>query len=211
VLIIDNYDSFTYNTVQLLGQLGAEATVVLNDRVSLAELDAFAPRGVLLSAGPGTPESAGITLQAIAHFAGRVPLLGVCLGHQAIACAFGGRLRRAERLLHGKACGIEHTGRGVFQGLPNPVAMARYNSLLVDPASVPPELEVTARSEYGEIMALRHVRYAIEGVQFHPESVLSACGANLLRNWLERLVPLPSARARAGAAPHGAPRAFGAA
>lgn len=187
IVIVDNYDSFTYNTVQLLGQLGVEARVVANDALTVAELASVGPRGVLLSAGPGVPESAGITLEVIRQFAGRVPLFGVCLGHQAIACAFGGRLRRAERLLHGKTSQITHDGAGVFEGLPNPVAMGRYNSLLVDEATLPGDLRVTARSEHREIMGLRHARWPIEGVQFHPESVLSTCGADLLRNWLARV------------------------
>ncbi|HTV21960.1 MAG TPA: aminodeoxychorismate/anthranilate synthase component II [Polyangiaceae bacterium] len=187
VLIVDNYDSFTYNTVQLLGSLGARCTVVLNDQLSATELEPLAPDGILLSAGPGTPLEAGITLDVIARFAGRVPLFGVCLGQQAIAHAFGGRVVNAARLMHGKTSRIEHDGSGLFRGLPLPVPMARYNSLLVDAASLPASLRVTARSETGEIMGLAHVTHAIEAVQFHPESALSQGGAQLMSNWLDRL------------------------
>jgi anthranilate synthase/aminodeoxychorismate synthase-like glutamine amidotransferase len=187
IVIVDNYDSFTYNTVQVLGQLGAGCRVVLNDQVSLGELESLQPRGILLSAGPGTPDEAGITLEVIRHFAGRVPLLGVCLGHQAIAQAFGARVVAGGRLMHGKTSRIEHDGTGLFLGLPQPASMARYNSLLVDPDSVPAELRVTARSSEGEIMALAHTELAVQGVQFHPESVLSESGSQLLANWLGQL------------------------
>jgi len=187
VVVVDNYDSFTYNTVQLLGSLGARCTVVLNDQMSAADLERLAPRGILLSAGPGTPLSAGITLDVIARFAGRVPLLGVCLGHQAIAHAFGGRVVNAARLMHGKTSRIEHGGAGLFRGLPQPAWMARYNSLLVDEASLPPSLRVTARSDENEVMALEHATHEIRAVQFHPESALSQGGAQLMSNWLERL------------------------
>jgi anthranilate synthase/aminodeoxychorismate synthase-like glutamine amidotransferase len=189
IIIIDNYDSFTYNTVQLLGELGVAASVLLNDRTTLAQIEALEPGGILLSAGPGTPEDAGITVDVIHHFAGHVPLFGVCLGHQAIAHAFGARVVRGGRLMHGKACRVEHDGRGIFQGLPNPAIMARYNSLLVEEASLPADLRVTARSSEGEVMALCHVRFPIQGVQFHPESVLSEGGKRLLANWIEQLVP----------------------
>jgi anthranilate synthase/aminodeoxychorismate synthase-like glutamine amidotransferase len=187
IVIVDNYDSFTYNTVQLLGELGAEALVVLNDRASVADVEGLRPRGILLSAGPGTPNDAGITLQVIKYFSARVPLLGVCLGHQAIAQAFGGRVVGGGRLMHGKTCPVEHDGEGLFQGLPQPAIMARYNSLLVEEASIPADLRVTARSDQGEVMGLRHVRLPIQGVQFHPESVLSESGARLLGNWLAQL------------------------
>jgi len=187
IVIIDNYDSFTYNTVQLLGQLGAACHVVLNDRVSTSDIAALRPRGILLSAGPGTPDDAGITLAAIAQFAGHIPILGVCLGHQAIAQAFGGRVVGGGRLMHGKTSQIEHDGGGLFRGLPRPAVMARYNSLLVDEASLPPTLRVTARSSEGEIMALAHAEWPVQGVQFHPESILSESGGRLLANWLEQL------------------------
>jgi len=187
VLIVDNYDSFTYNTVQLLEVLGARCEVRLNDRTSLPEIEQLAPHGLLLSAGPGTPDEAGITLAAIRHFAGRLPVLGVCLGHQAIAQAFGGRVVRAERLMHGKVCAVAHDGQGLFQGLPQPALMARYNSLLVDESSLPEVVRVTARSETGEVMAVAHAGWPLMGVQFHPESVLSQDGARLLDNWLAQL------------------------
>jgi len=187
VLIVDNYDSFTYNTVQLLEFLGARCEVRLNDRVSLPEIEQLDPQGLLLSAGPGTPDEAGITLAAIRHFAGRLPVLGVCLGHQAIAQAFGGRVVRAERLMHGKVCAVSHDGQGLFQGLPQPAHMARYNSLLVEESSLPDAVRVTARSETGEVMGLEHGTWPVTGVQFHPESVLSESGARLLGNWLTQL------------------------
>jgi anthranilate synthase/aminodeoxychorismate synthase-like glutamine amidotransferase len=187
VLIIDNYDSFTYNTVQLLGALGADCTVVHNDQVAATELALLAPDGILLSAGPGTPLDAGVTLDVIALYAGRIPLLGVCLGHQAIAHAFGGRVVSGGRLMHGKTCEVRHDGAGLFSGVPRPAIMARYNSLLVEEVSLPPCLRVTARSEHGEIMALSHERLALDGVQFHPESVLSRGGDRLFSNWLARL------------------------
>ena len=188
VIIVDNYDSFTYNTLHLLAQLGAGCRVLLNDAVTTADIEAYQPMGILLSAGPGTPDEAGITLEAIRHFAGRVPILGVCLGHQAIAQAFGGRVVGGGRMMHGKTCIVEHDGAGLFRGLPQPVNMARYNSLLVDEATIPPELRVTARSDLGEVMALEHRRLPIQGVQFHPESILSESGGKLLANWLERVV-----------------------
>jgi anthranilate synthase/aminodeoxychorismate synthase-like glutamine amidotransferase len=187
VVVVDNYDSFTYNTVQLLGSLGARCTVVLNDQVSAADLERLSPQGILLSAGPGTPLDAGITLDVILRFAGRVPLLGVCLGHQAIAHAFGGRVVNAARLMHGKTSRIVHAGAGLFRGLPQPARMARYNSLLVDEASLPASLRVTARSDENEVMALEHATHDIRAVQFHPESALSHGGAQLMSNWLERL------------------------
>jgi anthranilate synthase/aminodeoxychorismate synthase-like glutamine amidotransferase len=187
VLIIDNYDSFTYNTLHLLSVLGAQCTVLLNDRTSLEDIAARAPDGILLSAGPGVPAEAGITLDAIEHFAGSVPLLGVCLGHQAIACALGGRVVRATRMMHGKTCRVGHTGTGLFRGLPNPAVMARYNSLLVDEQTLPAVLAVTARSPEGEIMGFEHLGLSLQGVQFHPESVLSSGGDRLLRNWLQGL------------------------
>lgn len=187
VVIVDNYDSFTYNTVQLLGSLGARCTVVLNDAVPAAALEALAPDGILLSAGPGTPLDAGITLDVIRLYAGRIPLLGICLGHQAIAQAFGGRVLSGGRLMHGKTSLVEHTGSGLFEHVPRPALMARYNSLLVEEASLPASLRVTARSEHGEIMGLAHDRHAVEGVQFHPESALSRGGDRLYANWLDRL------------------------
>jgi anthranilate synthase/aminodeoxychorismate synthase-like glutamine amidotransferase len=187
VLIVDNYDSFTYNTAQLLGVLGAECSIVLNDQTTLSEIRNLAPHGILLSAGPGTPDDAGITLDVIRQFSGAIPLLGVCLGHQAIAQAFGGRVVGGGRLLHGKLSAVEHDGSGVFQSLPNPLHMARYNSLLVDELGFPDTLRVTARSEIGEVMGLSHRTLQVQGVQFHPESVLSVNGRQLLANWLLEL------------------------
>jgi para-aminobenzoate synthetase component II len=187
VLIVDNYDSFTYNTVQLLGSLGARCTVVYNDGPAALELEALGPDGILLSAGPGTPLDAGITLEVIARYAGRIPLLGVCLGHQAIAHAFGGRVVSGGRLMHGKTSLVSHDGAGLFEQVPRPAVMARYNSLLVEERSLPASLRVTARSEQGEIMGLAHERLPVEGVQFHPESALSRGGDRLFSNWLNRL------------------------
>jgi anthranilate synthase/aminodeoxychorismate synthase-like glutamine amidotransferase len=185
--VIDNYDSFTYNTVQLFGSLGARCHVVLNDRTSLAELEALEPQGVVLSPGPGTPDDAGITLEAIAYFAGKLPLLGICLGHQAIGQYFGARVVRAARPVHGKACAIEHDGLGVFRDIVSPTWGGRYNSLVLEASSLPRELLVSARSDEGEVMGLRHRELAIEGVQFHPESVLSEHGRLLYANWLSEL------------------------
>jgi para-aminobenzoate synthetase component II len=182
VLVVDNYDSFVFNLVQYLAQLGAECTVVRNDEVDLAGVTAY--DGVLLSPGPGRPERAGVCVELVRESAGLVPVLGVCLGHQAIAAAFGGVIERAPELLHGKTSEVEHDGSGVFAGLTSPFTATRYHSLAVRPDSVPPELEVTARTAGGVIMALRHRDLPIEGVQFHPESVLTQGGHRLLANWL---------------------------
>ena len=182
VLVVDNYDSFVFNLVQYLAQLGAEVDVRRNDEVGARDADAY--DGVLLSPGPGTPEKAGVCVEMVQHCAGRTPLLGVCLGHQAIAVAYGGSVDRAPELLHGKTSEVHHDGAGVLNGLPEPFTATRYHSLAVDPATVPDELEVTARTASGVIMALRHRDLGLEGVQFHPESVLTEGGHHLLANWL---------------------------
>ena len=184
LLMIDNYDSFTYNLVQYLGELGAEVRVVRNDEVSVSEAAALRPERVVISPGPCTPRQAGISLEAIKAFAGKVPLLGVCLGHQAIGAAFGGKIVHAQILMHGKTSPIEHAGAGVFAGLPSPFTATRYHSLAVERDSLPACLEVTAWTADGEIMGLRHRTMALEGVQFHPESILSEHGRQLLQNFL---------------------------
>ncbi|MGH0029677.1 MAG: anthranilate synthase component II [Myxococcota bacterium] len=186
VAMIDNYDSFTYNLVQYLSELGAAVEVVRNDAVSAEALLATRPDGVVISPGPGEPSDAGISLDVVlACAAGRVPLLGVCLGHQSIGQAFGGRIVRARQVMHGKVSKIEHDGEGVFRGLPSPLEATRYHSLVVDEASLPAELVVTARTPDREIMGARHRELPIEGVQFHPESIMTGEGKNLLRNFLE--------------------------
>ena len=182
VLVIDNYDSFVFNLVQYLGQLGAECDVRRNDEVGVESAEGYA--GVLLSPGPGTPEEAGVCVEMVRHCAGRVPVLGVCLGHQAIAVAYGGHVGRAPELLHGKTSLVHHDGSGVLAGLPSPFTATRYHSLSLEPATVPAELEVTGWTESGVVMALRHRTAAIEGVQFHPESVLTEGGHRMLANWL---------------------------
>jgi anthranilate synthase/aminodeoxychorismate synthase-like glutamine amidotransferase len=185
ILVIDNYDSFTWNLVQYLGELGAEVRVVRNDEVDAAGIAAMKPAKLLLSPGPCTPNEAGITLDAIREFAGKLPILGVCLGHQAIGQAFGGEVVHAGKVMHGKTSAIRHDGRGVFRGVPNPFAATRYHSLAIRRASLPGCLEVTAESEDGEIMGVRHRSFAVEGVQFHPESILSEHGHDLLRNFAQ--------------------------
>ncbi len=184
LLMIDNYDSFTYNLVQYFGELGAEVRVVRNDAVTLEEIDFWKPKQIVISPGPCTPAEAGISVAVIRRFAGSVPLLGVCLGHQSIAAAFGGRVVRAARLMHGKTSDIFHDGKSIFSGLPNPFPATRYHSLVVEESSLPPCLEVSARTAEGEIMGLRHRQYLVEGVQFHPESILTTAGKELLRNFL---------------------------
>ena len=184
IVVIDNYDSFTYNLVQHLEVLGATCDVILNDACDVEAIAARAPQGIVISPGPCTPDEAGVSLAAVARFAGRVPILGVCLGHQSIGQSFGGKVVRAERLMHGKTSPIAHDGRGVFAGLPNPFTATRYHSLLVERASLPGELEVSAWTSEGEIMGLRHKSLRVEGVQFHPESILTEEGMALLENWL---------------------------
>ncbi len=186
LLVIDNYDSFTYNLVQYLGELGAEMKVVRNDEVSLDEIEAdLRPERILISPGPGTPDSAGVSLAVIERFAGRVPILGVCLGHQAIGRHFGGKVVRAPVPVHGKPVEIRHDGRTIFADLPNPFAAGRYHSLIVERKSLPAELEISAESPDGLIMGLRHRTMTIEGVQFHPESILTEHGKKLLQNFLK--------------------------
>lgn len=187
VVVIDNYDSFTYNLVQYLLGLGAKVEVFRNDAVTLEALDELNPEGLLISPGPGNPDEAGISMAAIAHFAGRIPVFGVCLGHQSIAQVYGGRIVRAGRLMHGRTSEMQHEGKGVFEGLPRPLTATRYHSLVVEPSSLPACLEVTARTAEGEIMGLRHRELEVEGVQFHPESFLTECGHDLLTNFLKRL------------------------
>lgn len=184
ILVIDNYDSFTYNLVQYLGEMGAELDVRRNDAVSLADIEQLAPDKILLSPGPGTPDDAGITLDVIRKFGPRIPIFGVCLGQQAIGQAFGGRIIRAEHLMHGKTSPITHNGEGVFAGLPSPLEATRYHSLIVERNTLPAELLITAESDDGEIMGLRHKTWPLEGVQFHPESILTVHGKHLLRNFL---------------------------
>jgi para-aminobenzoate synthetase component 2 len=182
VLVIDNYDSFVFNLVQYLAQLGAEVVVRRNDEVTIADIEALGVGGILLSPGPGRPEDAGVCVEVIRSFAGRVPVLGVCLGHQAIAVAYGGKVVRAPELLHGKTSLVQHRGDGVLRGLPNPFTATRYHSLSVE--DLPDELRVTATTDSGVVMAMRHVSVSVEGVQFHPESVLTEGGHQLLANWL---------------------------
>jgi len=182
ILVVDNYDSFVFNLVQYLAQLGAQCTVVRNDEIAPSEAKTY--DGVLLSPGPGTPEKAGVCVDLVTECAGAVPLLGVCLGHQAIAVAYGGVVERAPELLHGKTSEVLHEGAGVLAGLPSPFTATRYHSLAVRPDSVPAELEVTARTAGGVVMALRHRDLAVEGVQFHPESVLTEGGHQMLGQWL---------------------------
>jgi anthranilate synthase component 2 len=186
LLIIDNYDSFTYNLVQYFGELGQEVRVVRNDEIPAADVAALAPTHIVISPGPCTPNEAGISLDVIKTYAGRIPILGVCLGHQAIGQAFGGRIVRAARVMHGKTSKIFHDEKGVFFGLPNPFEATRYHSLLIERATVPDALDVTAKTWDEEIMAVRHKTLPVEGVQFHPESFLTSAGKELLRNFLSR-------------------------
>jgi anthranilate synthase/aminodeoxychorismate synthase-like glutamine amidotransferase len=186
VLLIDNYDSFTYNLVQELGELGADPVVFRNDAIDLATIRSSAPDALLLSPGPGRPEGAGITCDVISEFTGEIPILGVCLGHQAIGAVFGASIVHAPTLMHGKISEIHHNGQGVFTGLPNPFVATRYHSLTIDPNNVPDCLDVTATTSDGVIMGVAHKEFAIEGVQFHPESILTVEGPNMLRNFLER-------------------------
>jgi anthranilate synthase/aminodeoxychorismate synthase-like glutamine amidotransferase len=188
IFVLDNYDSFTYNLVQYLGELGAEVTVARNDQVTPAQVEALHPERIVISPGPCTPADAGISVELIRRMAGKAPILGVCLGHQAIGAAFGGKIIRAPRLMHGKTSAITHDSRGVFRGLESPVVATRYHSLIVEERSCPPELEISASTDDNGsrvIMGLRHRQHKIEGVQFHPESVLTQSGKQIIRNFLE--------------------------
>ena len=186
LLLLDNYDSFTYNLYQYLSELGEDVEVRRNDEVTVEDCLQMAPERIVISPGPATPKEAGISVDLIRASAGQVPLLGVCLGHQSIGAAFGGEVGGAGEIMHGKTSSIRHDGKGVFEGLPQPFEAIRYHSLAIDPDSVPDELEVTARSESGVIMGVRHRTLAIEGVQFHPESIVTTVGHDLLRNFLKQ-------------------------
>jgi anthranilate synthase/aminodeoxychorismate synthase-like glutamine amidotransferase len=188
VLLIDNYDSFTYNLYQYLGELGAQVEVVRNDQISLDDIERMAPDHIIISPGPGNPDEAGISKDVIRRFAGKIPILGVCLGHQCIGEVFGGTVEGAGEILHGKVSQITHDGRGVFAGIASPISATRYHSLAIRKDSVPDVLEVSARSESGIIMGVRHRTLPIEGVQFHPESILTPDGHQILRNFLAMTV-----------------------
>jgi len=185
ILLIDNYDSFTYNLVQALGSLGAEVETVRNDALTPEEVEARAPERIVISPGPCTPRESGVSNRVIRRVAGRIPILGVCLGHQCIAHAFGGRIIRARRPMHGKTSEIRHDGAGLYAGLPNPFPAMRYHSLIVDETALPEDFVVTARTEEGDVMGLRHRTWPLEGVQFHPESYRTGAGLDLLKNFLE--------------------------
>lgn len=186
ILLIDNYDSFTWNLYQYFCELGAEVLVKRNDDITLDEIAALAPAKIIISPGPCTPDESGISLEVIRHYAGKKPILGVCLGHQAIAQVFGATIVRAAKVMHGKTSPITHNGQGVFSGLNNPLTVTRYHSLVIDPPTLPPVFDITARSDTDEIMGIRHREWDIEGVQFHPESILSEQGHRLLENFLRR-------------------------
>jgi len=185
LLMIDNYDSFTYNLVQYFGELGEDVRVYRNDKLTVQEIEDLKPSRIVISPGPCTPKEAGVSVDTIRHFAGRLPVLGVCLGHQSLAVAFGGAVVRAERLMHGKTSMITHDGRTLFQNLPNPFEATRYHSLIVQRDSLPACFEISAETAEGEIMGMRHKTLGVEGVQFHPESILTIAGKDLLRNFLK--------------------------
>jgi anthranilate synthase/aminodeoxychorismate synthase-like glutamine amidotransferase len=185
LLMIDNYDSFTYNLVQYFGELGEDVRVFRNNKITIEQIESLKPSRIVISPGPCTPMEAGLSVEAIRHFGGRLPLLGVCLGHQSLAVAFGGDVVRAERLMHGKTSKIRHDGKTIFQGLPNPFDATRYHSLIVKRDTLPACFEISAETAEGEIMGLRHRSLGIEGVQFHPESILTTAGKDLLRNFLK--------------------------
>ena len=184
ILVIDNYDSFTFNLVQMIEALGRNVQVQRNDKISIRDIEDLSPAAIVISPGPGRPERAGISLDVIRRFAQEIPILGVCLGHQAIATAFGGKVVRAPRIMHGKTSTISHDGEGIFKGVPDPFEAVRYHSLIVDRRYLPSELVMSAWTEYGEVMAIRHVRYPTYGVQFHPESILTREGERILKNFI---------------------------
>jgi para-aminobenzoate synthetase component II len=184
LLMIDNYDSFTYNLVQYLGELGARVETYRNDAITVKEIERMKPAQIVISPGPCTPKEAGISVEVVKHFAGKIPILGVCLGHQSIGAAFGGKIVLAPRLMHGKTSPIRHDGRTIFQDLPNPFSATRYHSLLIERKSLPQVLQISASTKEGEIMAVRHKKFLLEGIQFHPESVLTPEGKHLLQNFL---------------------------
>ena len=193
LLMIDNYDSFTYNLVQYLGELGEDIKVFRNDKITIHEIERLKPERIVISPGPCTPREAGISVDLIKHFAGKIPILGVCLGHQSIGAAFGGDIIRAPRLMHGKTSVIYHDGRTIFEGLPDPFEATRYHSLVIKKETLPDCLEVTAWTDIDEIMGVRHKEFIVEGVQFHPESVLTKVGKDLLRNFLKLRYPIQNA------------------
>ena len=185
ILMIDNYDSFTYNLVQVFQVIGEDVQVRRNNKVDLSGLESLNPASIVISPGPGSPDDAGISVEAIGHLGPDLPILGVCLGHQSVAAAFGGRVIRAQRIMHGKTSMIHHDGKTIYQGIPNPFEATRYHSLIVERESLPDCLEISAWTEEGEIMGIRHREYVVEGVQFHPESILSKTGPNILRNFAD--------------------------
>jgi para-aminobenzoate synthetase component 2 len=185
ILLIDNYDSFTYNLAQYLGQMGQEVEIRRNDQITLDEIEQLRPEHIVISPGPCTPTEAGVSVSLIQRFAGKIPILGVCLGHQAIGAAFGGRVIRAQKLMHGKTSEIEHDGKTIFHDLPQPFIATRYHSLIVERKSLPRALEISAETDDGTIMGLRHRKLRVEGVQFHPESILTTAGFQLLKNFLD--------------------------
>ena len=185
ILMIDNYDSFTYNIVQYMGELGADIQVKRNDQISIEEIESLNPKKIVISPGPCTPDKAGISIEAIKNFAGKIPLLGVCLGHQSVGAAFGGEVVKAGKLMHGKTSEVRHDGKTLFKGLPNPFTATRYHSLVLNRKTLPDCFEITAESDDNEIMGIRHKELSVEGVQFHPESILTTHGKDLLKNFIE--------------------------
>ena len=185
ILMIDNYDSFTYNIVQYMGELGADIQVERNDQISIEEIESLNPKKIVISPGPCTPDKAGVSIEAIRNFAGKIPLLGVCLGHQSVGAAFGGEVVKAGKLMHGKTSEVRHDGKTLFKGLPNPFTATRYHSLVLNRKTLPDCFEITAESDDNEIMGIRHKELSVEGVQFHPESILTTHGKDLLKNFIE--------------------------